>query len=114
MDGGVTRLPRLVDWAKVCMELRRHGFGSARVAAELNVSQSSAYRWFQGSEPSYSEGARLLHLYAVHVLKVEPADASLILQVTSKRDSVSPMVRAALSSRAQCPKPATEKSEATA
>lgn len=66
-------LPKLVDWAEVYVDLKRHGYGPTRIGLAIGVSKSTVQMWGNGgSEPSWHLGTRLLHLWSVVVFKATP------------------------------------------
>lgn len=63
----------LIDWFEVVIDLRRHGFGVTRIAAALNVPRQTVERWaYRGAEPGFSNGHRLLALWAAIVQREPP------------------------------------------
>ena len=59
MDG------RLTMWAEIGSDLRKHGWGAAKVARHLNVNPSTARHWFNsGGTPLYPVGAQLIRLHS--------------------------------------------------
>jgi len=55
----------LIDWREVGIDLRRFGFGPSRVAAALNRPKSTVDAWLlYGSEPGFTDGHRMLELWA--------------------------------------------------
>jgi len=55
----------LIDWRQVGIELRQHGYGPKRVSVALGKTHGTVMRWMNhGSEPGFSDGHRLLALWA--------------------------------------------------
>ena len=75
----------LIDWREVGIDLRRHGYGPSRVSVAMGRPTSTVQMWFQhGSEPGFSDGHRLLSLWATVVRKERPAP-ELQLNITFQR-----------------------------
>lgn len=60
----------LVDWRDLGIRFRRLGYGPSAVARALNVPTSTAQKWFEGSEPGYTNGMLLVRLYATLEVRV--------------------------------------------
>ncbi|MFZ5558678.1 MAG: helix-turn-helix domain-containing protein [Pseudomonadota bacterium] len=53
-----------VDWRRLILDLRRHGWNVQRIAAYVGRTRTAVCRWCNdGCHPRYEEGAALLELH---------------------------------------------------
>ena len=60
-----------IDWFRLITDLERAGFTHDKIARQLVASRSSIFYWKTGSEPRYSDGERLIRLWALVTHKTQ-------------------------------------------
>lgn len=56
-----------IDWTQIINDLVGMGISLAEISSALKVAPGTPYRWLEGSEPLYSNGALLLAMHAQRV-----------------------------------------------
>ncbi len=71
MDGGLNGkgFGLTIDFCAIGEEFKASGWSAGRVALVLNQPRQTVERWFDGSQPRYTDGLVLIRLYA-HVVEL--------------------------------------------
>lgn len=56
--------PERIDWFQVLVDLGRCGVPASSAAAAIGIPKSTVQGWKQGAEPKFTDGEKLLSLWA--------------------------------------------------